>query len=161
MNFISKGSDEKFCSELAPGIGTKAVLLILMGMPTLLMAQAFKCTVDGKVVYQGVACDGGDKVNLMGAGKADPTSQEATYWKKEGSRLARKEKIEAAINSQQIMVGMTSEEVLQSWGKPSKINRTVTRNEATEQWVYERKTIVDTQYVYLRNGVVSSMQSPQ
>lgn len=124
------------------------------------IAQAFKCTVDGKLVYQGTPCSTtGEQVNLSGAGKSDITSSSATYWKKESARLDRKEKVESAIQNRNVFVGMTAEETLQSWGKPTKINHTLSGTGTSEQWVYRREDGIEGQYVYLTNGVVKSIQS--
>lgn len=126
------------------------------------IAQAFKCTVDGKLVYQGTPCSTtGEHVNLSGAGKSDITSSSATYWKKESARLDRKEKVESAIQNRNVFVGMTAEEALQSWGKPTKINQTLSGTGSSEQWVYRRDGYIEGQYVYLTNGVVQSIQSPK
>lgn len=56
------------------------------------------------------------------------------------------------IKNRKIELGMTSEQVQLSWGKPQRINRTVTANAVVEQWVYGR------QYVYIENGKVRSFQ---
>ena len=125
-------------------------------------AQAYKCKVDGKMTYQGTPCaNDGEKVNLSGAGQANAESAGPSYFKKEGARIDHQEKVDGAINNGRIFVGMTKDQVLQSWGKPTKINRTIVSSSASEQWIYERGNIGDTQYVYLTNGVVRSMQSPE
>jgi len=52
-------------------------------------------------------------------------------------------------------IGMTREQVRAScWGKPEKINITTNVGGDHEQWVYP-----GFQYVYLRNGVVTSIQT--
>lgn len=51
-------------------------------------------------------------------------------------------------------IGMTADEVRNStWGSPSKINTTKTSSGTHEQWVYST-----TRYVYLDNGIVTSIQ---
>lgn len=51
-------------------------------------------------------------------------------------------------------IGMTTDEIEESnWGKPSHINRTTTANGTSEQWVYPNN-----KYIYLENGVVTSIQ---
>ena len=126
------------------------------------IAQAFKCIVDKKLVYQGTPCStGGEQVNLSGAGKSDTTSTGATHWKKELARLDRKEKVESAIQNRNVFVGMTAEEALRSWGKPTKINQTFSGSGTSEQWVYHRGGGIEGQYVYLTNGIVQSIQSPK
>lgn len=52
------------------------------------------------------------------------------------------------------MIGMTADEVRDSvWGSPEKINSTETAYGTREQWVYP-----DRGYVYLKDGVVTSIQ---
>lgn len=49
---------------------------------------------------------------------------------------------------------MTKEEVLKStWGKPDKINRTITKYSIKEQWVYP-----DYKYIYIEDGIVTVIQ---
>ena len=49
---------------------------------------------------------------------------------------------------------MTADEVLDStWGNPEKKNKTETAYETRDHWVYP-----DRGYVYLKDGVVSSIQ---
>ncbi|MFC5403922.1 hypothetical protein [Cohnella soli] len=52
-------------------------------------------------------------------------------------------------------LGMTAERLLESksWGKPKDINRTTTKNGVREQWVY-----YGDKYVYLEDGIVTSIQ---
>lgn len=51
-------------------------------------------------------------------------------------------------------IGMTAEEVKKStWGEPKKINKTTTAYGVSEQWVY-----YGDRYIYLENGVVTSIQ---
>jgi hypothetical protein len=51
-------------------------------------------------------------------------------------------------------IGMTSDEVRASlWGEPEDVNTTETADGTSEQWCYS-----DSRYVYLDNGVVTSIQ---
>jgi hypothetical protein len=59
----------------------------------------------------------------------------------------------SAIKERRIVIGMSAEQVLLSWGEPKKKNRTVTASGTSEQWVYPVG-----QYAYLDNGVLTSMQ---
>lgn len=131
----------------------------LLALVTPCSAQIIKCTVQGKIVYQEIPCDGGQKVNISGAGTADTTSSQSIKVRRDVADLARRNRISEAIGDRKILVGMTSEEVIQAWGKPSKINQSISRTGTSEQWVYERESISNSQYLYLDNGVVRSMQS--
>jgi hypothetical protein len=54
-----------------------------------------------------------------------------------------------------VRVGMTAEQVQAScWGKPRRVNRTITATRNSEQWVYSGN-----QYLYLDNGVVTAIQT--
>lgn len=55
-----------------------------------------------------------------------------------------------------VHIGDTADFVINQsqWGKPSKINRTITRNGTHEQWVYG-----DNNYLYLDNGIVTAIQN--
>lgn len=51
-------------------------------------------------------------------------------------------------------IGMTTEEVEKStWGKPQSVNRTVTSNSISEQWVYPNY-----KYLYFEDGIMTSFQ---
>lgn len=52
-------------------------------------------------------------------------------------------------------IGMTAAQVEAScWGKPTRINRTITARGQSEQWVYGGN-----QYLYIDNGVVTAIQT--
>ena len=53
----------------------------------------------------------------------------------------------------QIRIGFTARQVRESVGRPERINTTVTAAGPHEQWVYGGD------YVYLRNGIVTSFQT--
>lgn len=73
----------------------------------------------------------------------------------EQKRIAAEKKAEAKLKkSQGVQIGMSMEDaVASSWGKPRKINRTITANTEREQWVY------DGGYLYFTNGILTSMQN--
>lgn len=53
-----------------------------------------------------------------------------------------------------VSIGMTADQVHAScWGKPERVNKTITARGKHEQWVYGRS------YVYLENGTVTSIQT--
>ena len=62
----------------------------------------------------------------------------------------------ALIQSGSVSIGMNAEQVRAAWGKPKSVNKTVTNGGSTEQWVYG-----DQQYVYLKNGAVTSIQATE
>lgn len=58
------------------------------------------------------------------------------------------------IYERKIIIGMNDLQALASWGKPNSINRTITSQGATEQWVYGGGT-----YIYLSNNLVTAIQN--
>ena len=107
-----------------------------------------KCTdKDGRLSYQETPCDPAAK------------HSEALKIQESPPTTPFEAKASAAIARGRIMVGMTASQVRRSWGSPSKVNRSVGSYGTHEQWVYDRG-IAKSQYVYLENGVVSSIQSP-
>ena len=55
-----------------------------------------------------------------------------------------------------IVIGMSAEQVVASWGRPNDINRSIYSSGVHEQWVYGE---LDASYVYLEDGVVTSLQN--
>lgn len=56
--------------------------------------------------------------------------------------------------SRDVLIGMYKEEVLESnWGRPGKINTTITARGTSEQWVYRGG------YLYFENGVLTAIQN--
>lgn len=52
-----------------------------------------------------------------------------------------------------VVIGMTKDEVIEIWGKPKDINRTVTTYGIKEQWVYSNY-----RYLYFDDGVLTTIQ---
>lgn len=135
-------------------------LLLLASMPQWVGAQ-YRCDEGGRTVYQQHPCPNGKKVDTSGAGQADLNSAAALSAQVDVQRAKRTDAVNSAIAQQRVAIGMTSEEVIQSWGRPSKVNRTITRGGSSEQWIYRRGGTGRDQYVYLENGVVRTIQSPE
>ena len=51
-----------------------------------------------------------------------------------------------------VTIGMTKEMCETSWGEPKSINKTITSNKKTEQWVYSNN------YLYFENGILKTIQ---
>jgi hypothetical protein len=60
----------------------------------------------------------------------------------------------AIVACHRVVVGMSQEQLLASWGRPEQVNRTVVGSSASDQLVYS-----DNNYVYIENGVVTSYQT--
>jgi hypothetical protein len=59
------------------------------------------------------------------------------------------------VAQKKIRVGITDEQALASWGRPTKINRTVMNMSVDEQWVYENADA----YLYFTDGILKSYQT--
>lgn len=106
--------------------------------------QAYKCVINGTAVFQQHPCPGGQKLDV-------PVP---------ASSASRDAQVANAIAVGEVRIGMTQEEVIRAWGRPDKINRTVTASTNLEQWIYERGSISNRQYLYIENGRLRSFQSP-
>lgn len=69
----------------------------------------------------------------------------------------REQKVKQAIDQHRILIGMSSEQVIEAWGRPSRINRTVGQKYVSEQWIYEWNNGRES-YIYLDNGVLRTIQ---
>jgi len=63
------------------------------------------------------------------------------------------EKVSNAKNQDKIILGMSKNDVISAWGKPSNINRDIYPFGTHEQWVY------GSSYVYFENDVLTAIQS--
>jgi len=67
------------------------------------------------------------------------------------------------IKAQKLAIGMTTEQVLISWGKPLKINSNRSRYSVTEQWIYEPGRSTNwygpSGYLYFENGELTNIQT--
>ncbi len=71
------------------------------------------------------------------------------------AQIAKAAKEDSARKKKEgVRIGMSQEDVVASmWGKPRKINRTITASEIREQWVY------DGGYLYFTNGRLTTIQN--
>lgn len=110
-------------------------------------AQAFKCTgPDGRVAFQEKPCGAGDRASALDIKPPKPLTED-------------EQRILSAMAAGKVTRGMTRQQVRSAWGRPTKINETVGSYGVHEQWVYDRGDF-RAQYVYLENGIVTSIQSP-
>lgn len=83
--------------------------------------------------------------------------KEAAIKKKRINRIKKygwSKKVEQAVLNGKIFIGMTKQQVIESWGKPDDINRTVGRWGVHEQWVYGNYGT----YLYFEDGILTSWQ---
>lgn len=129
-----------------------ATLVCIACLPA--FAQPYRCTVDGKVIYQQARCPNGVSVDTSGAGTANSASPGAIQANREVAQYRRKQRVDDAIANGQVFIGMTAAEVRQSWGDPTAINRTHTANLTSDQWVFGSGA-----YAYLTDGIVTAIQT--
>lgn len=120
-------------------------------------AQPYKCTVDGRTVYQQAPCIGAVAVNISGAGRADPNSPAAQQVSREIAEMRYREKADKAARSGQVFVGMRQEDVLRTWGRPNRVTETTTAAGTTDHWFWARGRY--SRSVHTSNGVVIAVQA--
>ena len=94
---------------------------------------------------EGLAADEAKK----GAVRKEVNARQAA----DSALAANKQRIRDAIAAKTLVVGMTREEAIESWGKPGKVNSSGGAYGSREQWIYERN------YVYFDGGILASWQS--
>jgi len=65
--------------------------------------------------------------------------------------------IQKAIKERKIICGMTMEEVVLSWGKPTKREEITLGEENYEKWIYEKREngkLTDLDILYFKNGIL-------
>lgn len=56
-------------------------------------------------------------------------------------------------------IGITSTQTYNStWGYPDDINKTITKDNVSEQWIYKKNNKFDFKYIYLDDGIVTAIQ---
>lgn len=144
----------------------KRIVLALALLPTLASAQVYKCTVNGKLAFQDKPCkqgeqetievkpsSGGDVVDST-APQPDPGFEAVVQQSYEREKRAKQQaRFNQMINEKKVAVGMTENQAVQSWGQPSKINRS---SSGADQWVYRRSGSASDQYLYFENGLLRS-----
>lgn len=118
------------------------VATVLVLGTTAVAAQTYRCTVDGRTVYQQQPCDGGKTIRSDPG--LDPDSREF--------RLAR------AIALGDAFVGMTEAEMLRSRGKPKDIVPVKASGGPADMWYYDKTAAAPRLAVMVRNGVVVNVQ---
>lgn len=145
------------------------ISMLFIFTPLVSHAKVYMCEEEGKTTFSQTPCEGDMQViEVKESYEVDNEAQMKAQKENEEYLLKYKEKkekehaermfrrkISSAINQQQIMVGMTEEEVVRSWGKPSDINSSGGSHGSRDQYVYRRGNN-ETQYVYLKNGFVTS-----
>ncbi|WP_219211914.1 DUF4124 domain-containing protein [Variovorax boronicumulans] len=121
------------------------IALLCAGTPALAIN---KCTgVDGKVTYQETPC------------AASMRSTEALKIQEGPATTPEEARFNSAAARGKLIVGMPAQLVRRAWGEPTKINVSVGSYGRHEQWIYDRGSY-RAQYVYVQNGIMTSIQTP-
>lgn len=119
-----------------------------------------KCSAsDGKVVFQDAPCAGqGEVLNVRPAsGHADPATQASAQERLQ--KLKADNAMAEAIRLHRPLVGMTTAQLQDAMGLPTRVNASNYNGALHDQLIYEGRG--ETWYVYTRNGVVTSVQHQQ
>ncbi|MGB7479640.1 MAG: DUF4124 domain-containing protein [Burkholderiaceae bacterium] len=121
-------------------------------------AQVYKCHVDGKTVYTDAPCDvGSQQVKKIDVPPSDPEGE--TVARLELAAQKRRLQMREAIQAGVPMVSMTQSELAEALGAPNRINTGDYASGSHDQLIYDRGD--RTWYVYVTNGVVSSVQNTE
>jgi len=146
-------------------MNTKFIILMTALISGQAIADSYKCKKpDGSFQYQQIPCANGEVIVIP---DPPPHSLSSNDGLREGERALLDQanyRIEAEKGN--VVPGMPEKYVLQAWGSPTKVNQTLNDSGASEQWVYSfkkksrygRVLSERTAYVYLENGVVTSIQ---
>lgn len=150
----------------------RAITLLLMALsPPTIAETVYRCVgPDGVMIFSHFACQdasAGEKIKIKvgseGMRIADPAVPEQPE-EEDGARGnggvritvvggagkskcsdASEQEIRTAVVKNQVFPGMSADDAVKSWGKPSKINRS---SHGTDQWVYYRGDY-SAQYLYV------------
>jgi hypothetical protein len=135
--------------ELAPawsstrrGLAAWMLASLAGWLPLPVQAQAYRCEVDGRTVYQQQPCEGGSR--LKGVPGPNPNSREF--------------KVQRAIGLREVIVGMTEQEVVRAVCRPADVKAYPTNRGRIEVWSYPQVAGGFRREVTLRNGVVVSLR---
>jgi hypothetical protein len=77
----------------------------------------------------------------------DPTMRHVEYIRKWDKRTAR------AVRNHEVFIGMPAEAALESWGTPTKVNRSEIGGKDEQQWVYKEQR--KSRYIYIIGDIVT------
>lgn len=78
--------------------------------------------------------------------------------RKEKTEAERTQRLEELVAQKRIAIGMTTDQVERSWGKPTRRNIKQYQNIRREQWVWENTKRQSDRYVYFENGVMTTYE---
>jgi hypothetical protein len=133
-----------FARRSAARLGLVALLAMSLGWlsPGPVQAQAYRCQVDGRTVYQQQPCEGGNRLKVAPA--PNPNSREF--------------QVQRAIGLREVIVGMTEQEVMRAVGRPAEVKGYPTNRGRIEIWTYPQAPGGFRREVTLRNGLVVSLR---
>ena len=81
----------------------------------------------------------------------DPMMRQVSHIRLWGKKTAR------AVAAHEVFIGMPAEAALESWGVPTKVNKTEIGGGTEEQWVY--KEARRSRYIYIKDGKVTKYEA--
>lgn len=138
-----------------------APVLLIAAMPA--YAQVFRCKLqDGSVAYQDTPCAAGEQKKVASPASGSAPSADAPPpidYKQKLNELDRRRNIREAIAAGTPMVSMTRAELDSAMGRPDGVNTGQYGDSSQDQLIYRRGS--RTFYVYVKDGVVTSIQNRQ
>jgi hypothetical protein len=118
---------------------------------------------NGQKVFQQAPCTDGKRLdvrpNLGGSllGTPDQRQRAVSAASQQAAIERRDQEVGIAMQQGRVLLGMTESELVGALGSPTVVNLGNYGGSVSKQWVYRAKDRT-TQYVYTREGVVTSMQ---
>jgi hypothetical protein len=132
------------------------IALMLSAIPTISIADVYKCVDKGKVIYTDAPCPNPVKTIRSDAPptpqfgyRADQARAKAYIKKNPDINPVHRAAIEANV----VVPGMTVEQVKASIGEPTRTNLSQGANSSRWQWVYIKNG--KSSYVYIEEGIVT------
>jgi len=150
------------------------IFALLFTAPVMVQAGVYTCEVNGRKVYQSTPCSPGDVPTRIDAPAPSDTPAVVNTRSVEELRKDLEERrargreiveqraeearknieIKRAIQDRSVAVGMTTEQVISSWGRPAKRTISMSSGYAMEHWTYSGRHA--SRHVYFKNGEVIS-----
>lgn len=151
------------------------IFALLFTAPVMVQAGVYTCEVNGRKVYQSTPCNVGDKplsidkpVGVTAPHSSNDRSSSEEIRRELEEKRARSQEIveqraeearkkieiKRAIRGRRVVVGMTSDQVISSWGRPERTSTSMESGFAMEHWIYPGRH--SQRHVYFKNGEVVS-----
>lgn len=140
----------------------KYLLICCMLVSASATAQVYKCTVNGKTVYADSPCGAQATVVQIQRAPAPMTADERAEkagWAELRNQMERRSNVRSAVNSGEPAISMSEADLYHAMGRPTRTNTGNYNGTIQNQLIYDRHD--RTWYVYLTNGIVTSIQNTE